>query len=208
MKFLEYCLAVSDNHYFDANPQTPSKEKSIEVQLAERTVKVVTDSGVFSSAGIDKGTQILLKHSALSPQEGTVMDLGAGWGSISIELALANPVLNVLAVEVNSRALELIEKNKKSLEIQNMQTVALEEVPSDSVDQIWSNPPIRIGKVALHKLLVEAFSKLKPGGEAFLVVQKHLGSDSLARWLEQDQGLTVQRIDNSKGFRVFRVTKG
>jgi 16S rRNA G1207 methylase RsmC len=207
VKFLEYCLAVSDNHYFDANPQTPSKERSIEVQLAERTVKVVTDTGVFSSAGIDKGTQILLKHSPLSPREGKVVDLGAGWGSISIELALANPELNVLAVEVNSRALELIEKNKKSLNIANIQTIALEEVPDDSVDQIWSNPPIRIGKVALHKLLREAIRKLKPGGEAFLVVQKHLGSDSLAKWLEQDQGHQVQRIDNSKGFRVFRVTK-
>jgi 16S rRNA G1207 methylase RsmC len=187
--------------------KSPSKERSIEVQLAERTVKVVTDTGVFSSAGIDKGTQILLKHSPLSPREGKVVDLGAGWGSISIELALANPELNVLAVEVNSRALELIEKNKKSLNIANIQTIALEEVPDDSVDQIWSNPPIRIGKVALHKLLREAIRKLKPGGEAFLVVQKHLGSDSLAKWLEQDQGHQVQRIDNSKGFRVFRVTK-
>lgn len=198
---------MSDNHYFDEKPQVPSKEKSIDIQLAGRSVKVVTDTGVFSSAGIDKGTQILLKHSALSPQEGTVMDLGAGWGSISMELALANPGLNVLAVEVNSRALELIEKNKKSLEIANIQTVPLEKIPNDSVDQIWSNPPIRIGKLALHKLLVDAIRKLKPGGKALLVVQKHLGSDSLAKWLEQNQGHKVQRIDNSKGFRVFLVTK-
>ena len=204
---MQYGLAVSDNHYFEQSPQTPSNPQQIEVELAGRRVKVVTDSGVFSSAGVDKGTQILLKHSSLAVQTGRVIDLGAGWGSISIELALENPGLEVLAVEINSRAIELIHKNAAALGIEALRTLALDEIEKNSVDQIWSNPPIRIGKKALHDLLIAAFSKLKPMGEAFLVVQKHLGSDSLAKWLEQEQGHKVDRIDNSKGFRVFRVTK-
>lgn len=204
---MQYGLAVSDNHYFEQSPQTPSKQQKIEVELAGGQLSVFTDAGVFSSSGIDKGTKILLKHSNLALPAGKVMDLGAGWGSISIELALANPELEVLAVEINSRATELINKNASSLGIAGLKTVTLGDIEENSVDQIWSNPPIRIGKQALHELLIEAFSKLKPGGQAFLVVQKHLGSDSLAKWLEQEQGHDVERIDNSKGFRVFRVTK-
>ena len=204
---MQYGLAVSDNHYFEQSPQTPSKQQKIEVELAGGQLSVFTDAGVFSSSGIDKGTKILLKHSNLALSAGKVMDLGAGWGSISIELALANPELEVLAVEINSRATELINKNASSLGIAGLKTVTLGDIEENSVDQIWSNPPIRIGKQALHELLIEAFSKLKPGGQAFLVVQKHLGSDSLAKWLEQEQGHDVERIDNSKGFRVFRVTK-
>ena len=204
---MQYGLAVSDNHYFEQSPQTPSKLQQIEVELSGKRVNVFTDSGVFSSAGVDKGTQILLKHSSLAVQTGRVMDLGAGWGSISIELALKNPELEVLAVEINSRAIELINKNASSLGIETLKTLALSDIEENSVDQIWSNPPIRIGKKALHELLIEAFSKLKPTGEGFLVVQKHLGSDSLAKWLEQEQDHKVERIDNSKGFRVFKVTK-
>ena len=204
---MQYGLAVSDNHYFDKNPHIPSQRQRVEVELGGKLLDVVTDAGVFSSSGVDKGTQILLKHSELASKQGRILDLGAGWGPITLELALRNPETVVYPVEVNSRALELIETNSKSLGLKNVEPVDLDSIAESSIDQIWSNPPIRIGKRALHDLLRSAFSKLKPAGEAFLVVQKHLGSDSLARWIEQELGYSVEKIDNSKGFRVFRVAR-
>lgn len=205
---MQYGLAVSDNHYFNRKPETPSKRQTVEVELAGSNIQVITDKGVFSSAGVDKGTQILLKHTEQVAKSGTVMDLGAGWGAIAIALASSNPDLKILAIEINSRAIELIEANADLLNLKNIKTKQLSQIENESIDQIWSNPPIRIGKSALHELLIESFTKLKPGGEAFLVVQKHLGADSLSKWLEQEQNHMVQKIDNSKGFRVFRVTKG
>jgi 16S rRNA G1207 methylase RsmC len=101
----------------------------------------------------------------------------------------------------------LLQENITNLSLENIECTTLDEIAGDSIDQIWSNPPIRIGKQSLHELLMQAFSKLKAGGEAFLVVQKHLGSDSLAKWLETEQGHEVERLDNSKGFRVLKVTK-
>jgi 16S RNA G1207 methylase RsmC len=101
----------------------------------------------------------------------------------------------------------LLERNTASAAVTNVESRALSEIADNSVDEIWSNPPIRIGKQNLHNLLIEAFGKLKDGGKAYLVVQKHLGSDSLANWIEIELGHLVERIDNSKGFRVFRVTK-
>jgi 16S rRNA (guanine1207-N2)-methyltransferase len=205
---LQYGLAVSDNHYFNPKPSTPSKRQTMEIELGGTKLTVISDKGVFSSSGVDKGTQILLKNLDMVTKAGTAMDLGAGWGAISIALAIENPALEVLAIEINSRAVELIEANANSLALSNIKTKKLSQVENGSIDQIWSNPPIRIGKSALHELLIDALSKLKQGGEAFLVVQKHLGADSLAKWLEQEQNHSVEKIDNSKGFRVFRVTKG
>jgi len=207
VKYLEYCLAVSDNHYFSDNPQSTSAEKLIDIELGESSVSVFTDSGVFSPLSLDKGTAVLLSHIELATDQGKVMDLGSGWGPISLALALQNKSLDVIAVEINPRANQLLDKNASHLGIENIQKLQLEQIAENSVDEIWSNPPIRIGKKQLHELLIEAFSKLKPGASAYLVVQKHLGSDSLAKWIEAELSMDVIRIDSHKGFRVLMATK-
>jgi 16S rRNA G1207 methylase RsmC len=72
-------------------------------------------------------------------------------------------------------------------------------------DEIWSNPPVRIGKDALHGLLAMWMARLAPDGSAYLVVGKNLGADTLQRWLI-DSGFPTERIASSRGFRVLRVT--
>ena len=198
---------MSDNHYFSDNPESTSAEKQIDISLGDTEIRVFTDSGVFSPQSLDKGTAVLLSHLDLAVDQGTVMDLGSGWGPISLALALKNTSLDVIAVEINPRAKQLLEKNAKNLAVGNIQQRELEQIADNSVDQIWSNPPIRIGKKQLHQLLIEAFSKLKPGSDAFLVVQKHLGSDSLAKWIEAELSMEVLRVDSHKGFRVLKATK-
>ena len=198
---------MSDNHYFSDNPQSTSAEKLIDIELGESSVSVFTDSGVFSPLSLDKGTAVLLSHIELATDQGKVMDLGSGWGPISLALALQNKSLDVIAVEINPRANQLLDKNASHLGIENIQKLQLEQIAENSVDEIWSNPPIRIGKKQLHELLIEAFSKLKPGASAYLVVQKHLGSDSLAKWIEAELSMDVIRIDSHKGFRVLMATK-
>jgi len=69
-------------------------------------------------------------------------------------------------------------------------------------DEIWSNPPIRIGKQALHELLLTWFARLAPEGRAVMVVGKNLGADSLQRWLGE-QGYPTERLASAKGFRVL-----
>ena len=204
---MQYGLAVSDNHYFNKDPKSASNLQQVDIELGGKKLRLFTDSGVFSSSGLDKGTQILLRHSEQAIRSGKILDLGAGWGPISIELATLRPEAQILAVEINSRAVELLERNTAAAAVTNVESVALSEIADNSVEEIWSNPPIRIGKQNLHNLLIEAFAKVKDGGKAYLVVQKHLGSDSLANWIAEELGHLVERIDNSKGFRVFRVTK-
>jgi 16S rRNA (guanine1207-N2)-methyltransferase len=89
--------------------------------------------------------------------------------------------------------------------IANVRVCAPDEVPASvALDGIWSNPPIRVGKRALHDMLDLWLPRLVPNGHAWLVVQKHLGSDSLARWLG-GQGHPTARLGSRAGYRLLRV---
>lgn len=172
--------------------------------LPDLTVTLATDRGLFSPDRIDAGTRLLLQE-APSPQVAPLVavDLGCGYGPIARVLAARFPEAAVWAVDVNSRARALAAANLAGCP--RAVVVAPDEVPTDlAVDLIWSNPPIRIGKAALHDLLLGWLGRLTAEGEAVLVVQKHLGADSLARWLA-DEGWQVERIFSRQAYRLLRV---
>jgi 16S rRNA (guanine1207-N2)-methyltransferase len=180
----------------------------VELVLPEGTVvRLLTDRGTFSPDHIDEGTKALLAHGQPSPRGGTLVDLGAGYGPIAIALAMRAPAAEVWAVEVNQRARELCERNARTLGLGERLTVIDPDGWPDltTIDELWSNPPIRIGKAALHDLLTRWLDRLTPAtGRAYLVVQKHLGADSLARWLT-DQGWPTTRLARRGAYRILQV---
>jgi 16S rRNA (guanine1207-N2)-methyltransferase len=111
----------------------------------------------------------------------------------------------VWAIDVNERALELCAANAARAGLTN---VRIGEPPAGvGIDALYSNPPIRIGKAALHDLLASWLDRLTPTGFAEIVVQRHLGADSLARWLT-DEGWDTQRIVSRGGYRLMRIRRG
>lgn len=190
------------SHYFDQAPTTSDERRTIEVTVWDRTRRFETSTGVFSGDRLDKATAILLAESDPPPAGSVVLDLGCGWGPIACSLAEAGST--VWAVDVNERALELTRLNAAGLDVH---AVLADDVPADvEFDAIWSNPPIRIGKEALHELLLTWLPRLRPGGEARLVVGRNLGADSLQHWLTE-QGYPTQRVASSKGFRVLSARR-
>lgn len=180
----------------------------VTVELAGRQVQVLTAAGIFSPGGVDKGTRILLDQ-APEPQGKRMLDIGCGWGPITLSLALAAPEAQVYGVEVNSRSAKLTEMNAERLGLTNV-TVAAPEAVDESLtfDTIWSNPPIRVGKEVLHGIMRTWLPRLAPGGAAYLVVQKNLGADSLQKWLADSfPDLEVGRYATSKGFRILQVRR-
>jgi 16S rRNA (guanine1207-N2)-methyltransferase len=176
-------------HYFSASPAGPFTRKPLTVELAGETRNLQTSSGIFSPEGIDKGTAILLGDVPAPAPQGNLLDIGCGWGPIALTLTNENAAL---------------------LGLGNVTASTPEDVdPELRFDTIWSNPPIRIGKDELHSLLLLWLPRLAPGGSAWLVVQKNLGSDSLQRWLAEvlDDSFTVTRESTSKSFRILRVRK-
>lgn len=197
---------MSTDHYFTAQPASDDERRTRTIHLAGRELEIEVAAGVFSPGGVDKGTAVLLNEVPAPPPSGNLLDLGCGWGPITISLALEAPLATVWAVDVNERALDLVRRNAERLGLKNVRAALPDEVPEDIVfDVCWSNPPIRVGKQALHELLTRWLPRLADGAEAWLVVQKNLGSDSLARWITDTLDLQVEREASSKGFRVLRV---
>lgn len=193
------------DHYFDSDPTGPEKRREITARIWDHDLTFTTSTGVFAHDGLDKATDVLLR-SVEPPDSGTVLDLGCGWGPIACALAVTQPPLDVWAVDINARARDLTRLNADRLGAE-LHVAHPDQVPSDlTFDQIWSNPPIRIGKDALHALLDQWLPRLAPDGIAWLVVGKNLGSDSLQRWLRA-AGWTADRHTSAKGFRVLSVRR-
>jgi 16S rRNA (guanine1207-N2)-methyltransferase len=165
-----------------------------------------SDAGVFSHGAVDAGTRFLLRRAPPPPPHGDVLDLGCGYGPIAVTLALRAPAARVWAVDVNRRALELTARNADAAGVTNVVAATPEEIPNElSFAAMYSNPPVRIGLGLLHPLLVEWLDRLAGGAGAHLVVHRHLGSDSLARWLDA-QGYSVARVASHDGYRILRVS--
>lgn len=197
-------------HYFSEQPTGELVTRELEVRLRGHDVAVTTANAVFSGDRLDKATRILLDDAPAPPASGAVLDLGCGWGPIALAFALDSPDLDVWAVDVNERALELTRANAARLGLDRVRAVTASEVPAGlEFDAIWSNPPIRIGKQALDELLAAWLPRLAPGGEARLVVGKHLGADSLQRRLADSLGadFAVERASTSGGFRILRIER-
>jgi 16S rRNA (guanine1207-N2)-methyltransferase len=201
---------MSEDHYFSQEPGSALKPKAIIIPVAGEMVTVTTASGTFSPAQMDSGTEVLIEQMDLAPESGDILDLGCGWGPIALNLAKLRPGTKVWAVDVNTRSVELTAKNARDLGLSNISAVVPDEVPENLLfSGIWSNPPIRIGKKELHELLLKWLPRLQVGAEAYLVVQKNLGSDSLQKWLTEELAgkFEVSRYTSIKTYRVIKVKK-
>ncbi len=183
-----------------------SEPSQVEINLPDLSVTLTSDRGVFSSDRLDPGTKLLLTESPRVDDDAVTLDLGCGWGPIACVTALRTAGGRLWAVDTNTRARALTEANAEAIGAADRITVmSPAEVPNGvRFDRILSNPPIRIGKPALHQLLESWLSRLNPEGRAHLVVQKHLGSDSLSRWLT-DQGFPTIRLASRSGYRILEV---
>ena len=201
---------MGSDHYFSASPASPENLRRVRVTLAGRDLEVTTAGGVFSPDHVDTGTAVLLSNTPPPPPSGNFLDLGCGWGPIALSLALDAPHATVWAVDVNERALDLVRRNAEALGLGNVNAVRPDDVPDEVVFRtIRSNPPIRVGKHELHGLLERWIPRLDERSDAWLVVQRNLGSDSLQRWLAAtfDRGYSVHRAATARGFRVLKVRR-
>jgi 16S rRNA (guanine1207-N2)-methyltransferase len=191
--------------YFTPKPGARSDPADVDVVLPGAGFRLRTDRGVFSRGRLDAGTALLLRHEHPLPATGDLLDLGCGAGPIALTMAQRSPGATVWAVDVNQRARELCRENATRAGLENIVVISPEELSPDlRFSAIWSNPPIRIGKRALHELLNRWLDLLTGDGSALLVVQKHLGADSLQRWFGE-QGFTAERLVSKAGYRLLLV---
>ncbi len=191
--------------YFAAHPDAPGRPGRVQLVLADLHLELETDSGMFSPGRIDPGTRLLLETAPPPPATGQLLDLGCGYGPLALAMAARSPEAGVWAVDVNRRALALCARNAERAALRRVRPVLPDDHALPGQFQlIWSNPPIRIGKPALHELLTTWLARLAPGACAYLVVQRNLGADSLQRWLA-GSGWPAERVAARAGYRVLRT---
>lgn len=189
------------SYYFTNDETLKSEVKKINVIINNLALSFYTDNGVFSKKGLDFGTRTLLE--TLPPLKGDVLDIGCGYGPIGIYIAKKYDV-NVDMVDVNLRSLDLASKNSL---LNNVKTNVFESDLYSSItkkyDFIITNPPIRVGKDILYKLLFDAKNHLNKNGQLWLVVNKDQGAKSLFKDLSKEYETTV--VCKNKGFFVIRA---
>jgi 16S rRNA (guanine1207-N2)-methyltransferase len=193
--------------YFAEQPSAASRPGLVHVVLPDLHLALATDTGVFSPGRLDPGTRLLLETAPPPPPAGNLLDLGCGYGPLALTLASRAPGAAVWATDVNRRALDLCRRNAAAAGLEHVRCLPPGDLALPATfELIWSNPPIRIGKAALHELLAAWLARLAPGGTAYLVVQRNLGSDSLQRWLA-GEGWAADRVAARAGYRVLRVSR-
>lgn len=201
------------SHYYDENPEVESEESLFTYSYDNHDLELVTDAGVFSKGKIDFGSDLLVKTFLKTYPPGptkNIIDVGCGYGPIGLMIAKVSPYHEVTMVDVNQRALNLSRKNKKRNRIDNVEikeSDGLSQVEDNTYDFVLTNPPIRAGKEVVHRILEDAYVKLKLDGEFFVVIQKKQGMPSAKKKM-QDTFDNVEVLEKSKGYYILRSVKG
>lgn len=201
------------SHYYDENPEVESEESLFTYSYDNHDLELVTDAGVFSKGKIDFGSDLLVKTFLKTYPPGptkNIIDVGCGYGPIGLMIAKVSPHHEVTMVDVNQRALNLSRKNKKRNRIDNVkvkESDGLSQVEDNTYDFVLTNPPIRAGKEVVHRILEDAYVKLKLDGELFVVIQKKQGMPSAKKKM-QDTFDNVEVLEKSKGYYILRSVKG
>lgn len=196
-------------HYFTNNPSIDSSENLLSCQIGDYNLKFYTDNGVFSKKNVDFGTKTLLESFYTDKEKANVVDIGCGYGVISIFLAKKYELYSFTMVDVNSRSLNLSEKNIKLNNLKNnfkvLENNALDDI-NDNFDIAITNPPIRAGKEVVHKIMKQSYETLNADGELWVVIQKKQGMASCKKLLE-NMFSYVEVVKKNKGYYILKAVK-
>ena len=197
------------SHYYDQEPQSVSNERLISFEVCGTKISLYTDNGVFSKSRVDEGSLLLLKTVIPLHLSGRILDLGAGYGTLGLSIALTSPEARVDLADVNSRALHLCEKNARLLKVDQRVTCLQSDIFNNiegPYDSIVVNPPIRAGKKVTYQMYEGAKQHLSDGGSLYLVIRKAQGAESASKYIKELFG-NIALLDRKKGYLIYQARK-
>ena len=201
------------NHYFSEKPEIKSEKKRIKYTIQNKKFEFITDNGVFSKSKVDFGTDLMLneflkKNRGLEVEKIKILDIGCGYGVVSVVLKSFYPEISITLSDVNERALELSEENLKKYGINDYHIIksdAFEKI-TEKFNVILSNPPIRAGKDIIFKIYSEAYEHLNENGQFYCVIQTKHGAKSTQKKLMEIFG-NCDTVTIDGGYRIFLSKK-
>ena len=195
------------DHYYTASPESAHEARSFRTVFAGRTLAFDTDAGVFSKQHVDPGSELLCK--ALPDDiAGKVLDMGCGWGAMTVMTLARFPRCKVTMADVNERALALAESNVKKnfMQAEAVLSDGFEKITGE-YDTVITNPPIRAGKAVIYKMFEDAKAHLVPGGRLILVIRKQQGAPSALKFLKELY-VKAEVIERDGGYWIIECVKG
>ncbi|CAM4507779.1 class I SAM-dependent methyltransferase [Paenibacillus typhae] len=195
-------------HYYSQQPDARHDRRTLNTVLRGKSLKFISDAGVFSKGDIDYGSRVLIESIEI-PRNAAVLDVGCGYGPIGISAALLAPEGHVTMIDINSRAVELARENAGNNGVKNItvkESDVLSAVQGQKFDVILTNPPIRAGKAVVHQIFEQAYEHLNEGGALWIVIQKKQGAPSAVAKLES-LFPAVEEVTKDKGYRIIKAQK-
>ena len=197
------------SHYFKDDPNLASNIKEIKFEVNGLIMNLFTDNGVFSKGKVDEGSLAFLKVILPLDLGNNILDLGCGYGTIGLTLAIAKKEARVTLADINTRALSLCKRNADAYNLGQRVTILQSDIYEKiegPYESIVVNPPIRAGKKVTYKMYEEAKQYLIDGGSLYIVIRKAQGADSASKYIESIFG-NVELLDCHKGYHIYRFIK-
>ena len=197
------------SHYFQNDPNLASNLHKISFDINEIHMSLWTDNGVFSKSRVDEGSFAFLKVLLPLGLSGKILDLGCGYGTIGLTIAMASPQASITLADINTRALALCEKNAQELGLSQRVTILLSDIYENiegQYDSIVVNPPIRAGKRVTYAMYEGAKQRLIDGGSLFIVIRKAQGAPSASKYIEELFG-NITLLKRDKGYYIYQAKK-
>ena len=192
-------------HYYTSAPTSEHEERSFRAVFAGRVLAFDTDAGVFSKQHVDPGSELLCRS---LPQDlsGRVLDMGCGWGAMTIMTLAKCPGVKMTMADVNERALALAVGNvaKNRMQAEAVLSDGFASIEGE-FDAVITNPPIRAGKAVIYKMFEDAKAHLVPGGVLYLVIRKQQGAPSALKFLKSLYA-KAEVIERDGGYWIIACT--
>ena len=196
--------------YYDKEPQSASNEREISFDLFEKNITLITDNGVFSKNKVDEGSLYFLRTIIPLELGKNILDIGCGYGTIGLTIALFKKEARVDLADINTRALALCIRNAHNLGIKDRVNIinsdVYENIGDKKYESIVVNPPIRAGKVVTYAMYEGAKQRLIDGGCLYVVIRKAQGAESAAKYIKELFG-NIEMLDRHKGYHIYRAIK-
>ena len=197
------------SHYFQDDPNLASNYKKISFEVNGISMQLQTDNGVFSKNRVDEGSLAFLKVILPLNLGKNILDLGCGYGTIGLTLAIAKKEARVTLADINTRALAMCKRNADAYDLGQRVTILQSDIYEKiegPYDSIVVNPPIRAGKAVTYRMYEESKQYLIDGGSLFIVIRKAQGAESAAKYIESLYG-NIKLLDRHKGYHIYQAVK-
>ncbi|MEU3709591.1 methyltransferase [Streptomyces catenulae] len=169
------------------SPAAPSWPRSyaLPADIGVMSGRTVTNhAGIFCADRLDIGTRFLLGHLPRRPGAARVVDLGCGNGVVGTALALTDPAAETVFVDESFSAVAAARATFAANAPEGARAEfavgdALTGLAPGSVDLVVNNPPFHTHRATsdatARRMFGGARAVLRPGGELWVVGNRHLG---------------------------------